>query len=87
MSSTMLVRDFRLDLGFWDWKGVMGGVLWHQARGRVMLITWYDLGRITGAAIKGIRDFIETYEAVGMLFDIREDEGLGRVGTGRLQMI
>jgi hypothetical protein len=46
------------------------------------------LGRMTGAAIRGLRYFVETYEPVDMLFDVFvEGRRTGRVGTGRLTNI
>lgn len=44
-----------------------------------------DIGRMVGAAIKGVRYFVEMYEPVDMLFDVLlEGRGTTRVGTGRL---
>jgi len=41
-----------------------------------------------GAAIKGIRHFVDTYGAVDMLFDVMvENRAPGRVATGRLTTI
>lgn len=62
-------------------EGVVGG-LNGDADSRV------GVGRMMGATIKGIRDFVEMYEPVDMLFEVLvEGRGTGRVGTGRLGSI
>lgn len=54
-----------------------------------MLIIWCfvgGVGAMDGATIRGLRFFIETYGAIGMLFDVEIKTTSGRMaklGTGR----
>ncbi len=46
---------------------------------------WVQLGRVLGAAERGLRSFVEEFGARDVLFDVSvEGGGGGRVGTGRL---
>jgi len=71
---------------------VGGGLLlegcgWCMVRGADFL---GGVGAMDGATIRGVRYFIETYGAVGMLFDVQVETRFGtlaRVGTGRITEI
>lgn len=55
-------------------------------RGEALIFCRWGVGAMDGAAIRGLRSFIETYGAVGMLFDVEIETKWGRLarlGTGR----